>query len=84
MRYGLQHNGKGPYHLIPDNSERSELCGYHHGNISGWCDLEYINGRWHEIDDNSRIEIPDWDLNGTYCKKCIKIATKLEKNESKN
>jgi hypothetical protein len=85
MKYGLQHNGKGVYHLIPEDAEDSkELCGT--GGIflfSHSDELEVVDGKLYVIDvyaHNSRNEIPYWEMK-SYCKKCIKKALKNNQNE---
>lgn len=87
IKYGLQHNGKGVYHLIPEAGESSkELCGTKGTFLFSHSDeLEVEDGKLFIIDvyaHNSRNELKEWE-NDCYCKKCIKKALKLNSKMKK-
>lgn len=78
MIYGLQHNGKGTYHLVPTLGEGSELCNSKgillHSSLD---EIEVKNGEVILIEySGARRKILHWEVKD-YCKKCIKKAIKL-------
>lgn len=88
MKYGLQHNGKGVYHLISEiDDDTDELCGTSGTFLFSHSDeLEIVDGKLFIIDvfaHNSRNEIPEYEKD-MYCKKCIKKALKNESRHDKD
>lgn len=82
MKYGLQHNGKGKYHLIPEIGEGAELCGTSGTLLFTFSDeLEVVDGKLQLIDvlnHDARRDVDEWEIR-EYCKKCIKKALLISK-----
>lgn len=87
IKYGSQHNGKGKYHLIPEDGESSkELCGTKGVLLFTYSDIELIDGDFYEVDEFGRNRrsadpIPLWMIKAHYCKKCIKKAIYESRNK---
>lgn len=86
--FSAQHNGKGKNHLIPDNEKfgDKELCGTSGTFLfTSAAEIWLENGKFYEVFDFGKHEIPSCSLEAEYCKKCIKKAkTHYEKDFGKS
>lgn len=86
MKYNVQHNGKGKYHLIDD--EFDSLCGAENLDFSSRenliieSDTFYILNTVFETNTKQRVS-KDLIL-VEYCQKCISKASKIENERIKN